>query len=106
MIQVAGGGPSVGQLVAMLLGAIPVLGIMAWAAVKILGPIGQAVGRRIARGSEGEPLDHRFGVLADEVDQLRAQLAESNERLDFVERMLAQGRQPDQLQRGSSHGAG
>jgi hypothetical protein len=99
MIQVAGG-PSVGQLVAMLIGAIPVLGILAWAAVKILGPIGQALGRRIAGSSEGESAERRLGVLADEVDHLRSQLAETQERLDFVERMLAQGRQPDQLRRG------
>ena len=100
MIQVAESGPSIGQLVVMLIGAIPVLGILAWAAVKILGPIGQALGRRIAGGSEGESLERTLAVLADEVDHLRAQLAETHERLDFTERMLAQGRQPDQLPGG------
>jgi hypothetical protein len=99
MIQAADSGPSVGQLVAMLLGAIPILGIMAWSAVKILGPIGQALARRIGGGSDRESLEHKFDALAEEVDHLRAQLAETHERLDFTERMLAQGRQPEQLPR-------
>jgi hypothetical protein len=100
MIQGAHSGPSTGQLVAMLLGAIPILGIMAWSAVKILGPIGQALARRIGGGSDRESFEHKFEALADEVDQLRAQLVETHERLDFTERMLAQSRQPEQLPRG------
>ena len=46
-------GPSVGQLLVILLGSIPILGIMGWTAVKILGPIGQAISRRIAAGRTG-----------------------------------------------------
>ena len=56
MIQGVHSGPSFGELVAMLLGAIPILGIMAWSAVKILGPIGQALARRIGGGSDRESL--------------------------------------------------
>lgn len=100
MIQVADSGPSVGQLVAMMLGAIPILGIMAWSAVKILGPIGQAFARRIAGGADGGLLEQRVEALAEELDSVKAQLTETHERLDFAERMLAQGRQPEQLPRG------
>jgi len=100
MIQVADSGPSVGQLIAAMLGAIPILGIMAWSAVKILGPIGQAFARRISGGSGGDFLEQRVETLAQEVDGLKTQLTETHERLEFAERMLAQARQPDQLPRG------
>jgi hypothetical protein len=100
MIQVADNGPSVGQLIAAMLGAIPILGILAWSAVKILGPIGQAFARRIGGGSGGDVLEQRVETLAQEVDGLKAQLTETHERLEFAERMLAQARQPDQLPRG------
>ena len=99
MIQ-AQGGPTIGQLVVIMVGSIPVLGIIAWAGVKIFGPIGQAVARRIGgSGSMSDTLEHRVASLADDLDQVRAQLAETHERLDFAERMLAQGRQPEQLPR-------
>jgi hypothetical protein len=65
-----------------------------FAAVKIFGPVGAAIGDRL-RGvrREREP-DH---VLADEVGQLRTRLAEVEERLDFAERLLAQPQQPARL---------
>jgi len=103
MIQVvADSGPSVGQLMVAVLGAIPILGIIAWSAVKIFGPIGQAFARRIGGGGDGEGVERRLEALALELDQVKAQLAETHERLDFTERLLAQTRSPE-LPRGS-HG--
>jgi hypothetical protein len=100
MIQVADSGPTVGQLLAAILGAIPLLGIVGWTAVKIFSPLTQALARRISGGSEGTFLEQRIEALAQELDAVKAQLADTHERLDFTERMLAQGRQPDQLPRG------
>jgi hypothetical protein len=94
----AADGPSVGQLIVIIVGFIPLLGIMAWAAVKILGPVGQALSRRLAGTGDAE-LEHRLEDLAQELDQVKAQLAETHERLDFTERLLAQARVPDQLPR-------
>lgn len=96
------GGPSTSQLLVALLGSIPLLGILGWTAVKILGPIGQAVSRRIAGGSDGEYLERRVDSLTAELEQVKLQLAETHERLDFTERLLAQDRNPDQLGRGPS----
>lgn len=96
------GGPSTSQLLVALLGSIPLLGILGWTAVKILGPIGQAVSRRIAGGSDGEHLERRVELLTAELEQVKLQLAETHERLDFTERLLAQDRNPDQLGRGPS----
>jgi hypothetical protein len=100
LMQGAGisGGPPVGVLIVAILGSIPLLGIMAWAAVKILGPVAQAFSRRLAGGGESH-LENRIEALAEELGQLKAQLAETHERLDFTERLMAQGRVHGQLPR-------
>lgn len=60
--------------------------------VKLLkGPLGQAIADRL-RGTG--PLDP--GVL-DELEAVKTRLAEVEERLDFTERMLAQGAQAQRL---------
>jgi hypothetical protein len=84
-------------MIVAIMGAIPMLGIMGWTAVKILGPIGQAVSKRIAGGVEGGVLEQRVESLAAELDEVKHQLAETHERLDFTERLLAQSRHPEQL---------
>lgn len=96
------GGPSIGQLFVMIMGAIPLLGIIGWTAVKIFGPIGQAVSKRIAGGVDGEYLEQRMEAMVAELEQVKHQLAETHERLDFTERLLAQERNPEQLRRGPS----
>jgi Tfp pilus assembly protein PilO len=73
------------------------------AAVVILWPIMRAFGRRLegkggsdpALRADIEQLHHRLG----EVDVLQARVAELEERVDFAERLLAQNREPDRLQR-------
>jgi F0F1-type ATP synthase membrane subunit b/b' len=72
--------------------------ILCWGLVKIFtGPVARALADRIRgrAGADGDP-----AVLA-EVDQLRARLAEVEERLDFAERLLAQAREADQLPGGT-----
>ncbi|HKU61895.1 MAG TPA: hypothetical protein VJQ44_11805 [Gemmatimonadales bacterium] len=65
--------------------------------VKIFtGPVAKALGDRI-RGRAATEADQ--AVLA-EMDQLRERLAEVEERLDFAERLLARGGQPDQIPGG------
>jgi hypothetical protein len=65
---------------------------IAGALVLIFRPIGKAIGSRM-RGSVASP---DLGVLA-EMDNLKARLAEVEERLDFAERLLANSHQPEQL---------
>jgi hypothetical protein len=62
--------------------------------------IGRAIAHRI-RGGAGvdEELRAEVGDLHRELDLVRAELAETQERLEFAERLLAQGRAPDQLPR-------
>jgi Tfp pilus assembly protein PilO len=69
----------------------------------VLWPLARALARRLeGRGAvdaalraEMEQLQHRLG----EVDAMQVRLAEMEERLDFAERLLAQSREPDRLQR-------
>src|SRR5215217_6832858 len=73
------------------------------ATVIILWPIMRAFGRRLegksvadpALRAEVEQLHARIG----EVEVLQARVAELEERVDFTERLLAQNREPDRLQR-------
>jgi hypothetical protein len=69
----------------------------AFVIVKVLGPLGVAIGHRIRGGRDSAP-NHR---LAAEVDELRTRLAEVEERLDFAERLLARGAQADQIPGGA-----
>lgn len=68
----------------------------------VLYPVMRAIGRRIEGSAR-----HEDSLLRAEVEQLRGRLAEVEvlqhrvvdleERLDFAERMLAQGRAPERL---------
>jgi hypothetical protein len=87
--------------------AADAIGLVALAigmAMILTGPIGVALAERIrgapaaadpALAGEVEDLRGRLG----EVEDLRGRLADMEERLDFAERMLAQSREPDRLQR-------
>jgi hypothetical protein len=64
------------------------------------GPIGQAIGRRIAGGKQkpdlatglttGEMTAERMAALEERVMELESERGQLEERLDFAERLLAQ----------------
>lgn len=58
-------------------------------------PLGRAMADRI-RGRGGEPI-HDPQVY-EELDQVKQELAELQERVDFAERLIAQGREAGQLE--------
>lgn len=61
-------------------------------------PIGQAIAHRIAGGGGGEgELTGRVEQLEHDLDGVRLQLGETQERLDFAERMLTQVREAQRL---------
>jgi len=67
----------------------------AWVLARIArGPIGQAIARRI--GGAGTATGEHEAELTD----LRARMAELEERVDFTERVLLQERQPGELGSG------
>jgi len=81
------------------------LAIGATAVALLFGPIGSAVARRIVGRSEPDDalaeIEEIRARVTDEADELRNRLAEVEERLDFAERLLAHGRQTDQLPEGA-----
>ncbi len=82
-------------MIGELTGLVAVLAIFGVPSLWLLGksPIGAALIHRISHGSESPEL------LA-EVDELRAQLSELQERMDFSERLLAKDREPRSLEAG------
>ncbi len=64
------------------------------------GEIGRAIAHRIRGGSVDEDLRGEVGELRRELDQVRLELAETHERLDFTERLLANQRPVEGLGRG------
>jgi hypothetical protein len=63
------------------------------------GPIGRAMADRIAKRG-GAADEGRVERLDREVQELRAELGEVHERLDFAERMLTRQRDMEQLPAG------
>ena len=75
-------------------GAILGMGVAACVAFGALtfGPIGRAVAKRILGGGDRSAIDDDLHDLRLQVDDLRNALAESQERIDFTERLLAGGK--------------
>ncbi|MEO8201188.1 MAG: hypothetical protein ABI679_11750 [Gemmatimonadota bacterium] len=83
------------------MGIIIILGMAA--AVVILWPLVRAIARRIEGKGRTDPavldeVDHLRSRVT-EVEGLQGRIAELEERVDFAERLLAQKRQPEQLER-------
>lgn len=72
---------------------------LSFAAIFILrGPLGRALAERIA-GGRGRAEDVEVRELRDDVEELRRQLGEVQERLDFAERLLTRQQEAERLGR-------
>jgi hypothetical protein len=73
------------------------------ATVIILWPIMRAFGRRLEGRGAADPASRadveQVHARLAEMDTLQARVSELEERVDFTERLLAQNREPDRLQR-------
>ena len=54
--------------------------------------------QRLRRAPGGADRDERLEILEDDVGEMRRELTEAQERLDFAERLLAQRREPQRLE--------
>ncbi len=72
---------------------ILITGMVGFAVMRVFqGPVGQAIGRRIhGASSDDAELVLSLQEMTDRVDQMEQRLLESEERLDFAERLLAAG---------------
>jgi hypothetical protein len=81
------------------------LAIGAAAVAALFGPIGSAVARRIGGAPEPDvatvEIEEMRTLVTAEVSDLRNQLADVEERLDFAERLLAHGGPENQLPGGA-----
>lgn len=62
-------------------------------------PLGRALADRI-RGGHGGGEPQPDPVVYEELERMRGELAELQERVDFTERLLAKARERDQLPEG------
>lgn len=68
-----------------------------------ISPVGKAIGDRIRGGGaeltrdEAERLRESQAMMLDEVESLRREVSDVQERLDFAERMLVRQRETGQL---------
>jgi len=88
-------------MLALLIPLLAVGGFFAW--MIALSPVGKAVAERLRHGpaaSGAGPPDHT--ELLEAVEQLRREVAELAERVDFTERLLAKAREGDRMLRGES----
>lgn len=75
-----------------------------------ISPVGRAIADRIRRGSNPVPradLDHLRELqvtMYEEIESLRAEVAELREQVDFTERMLARQRAEGHLLEGGGAG--
>lgn len=89
-------GPAMIPVFGMITGIITT-GLFFWGIVQVArSPVGQAMARRIqGRYAQGDPeLVAELIALREQVDSLQQQLIETQERVDFTERLLTRG--PDQ----------
>jgi hypothetical protein len=77
---------STGQLVLLLIFAVPICGIIFSSLERMAQHKAKAAG-----GGDIAELSGRVQALEGEMDGMRQQLIETQERLDFAERLLAQG---------------
>ena len=77
---------------------VPILGLTVLG-LFVLGRsrIGEALARRITGERHDPELEEQLLALQDDVAALRGQLQETQERLDFAERMLARPEPPKEL---------
>ncbi|HKV75179.1 MAG TPA: hypothetical protein VJN95_11710 [Gemmatimonadales bacterium] len=61
-------------------------------------PVGRALAERIRGGAQVGATDP---VVFEELEQMRQEMAELNERVDFTERLLSKAREAGQLGAGS-----
>lgn len=92
-------GPMFGNLIPVfgMITGIVTTGLFFWGVVQLArSPIGQALARRIQgrHGVMDAETQADLAAMRDQMDYLQQQLAETQERLDFTERLLAQQRQP------------
>ena len=83
------------DIIALMIPIVAVGGFFAW--MISLSPVGKAIAERLRHGPRPRREPQDPDELWDSVEQLRREVAELAERVDFTERMLGQQRSPERL---------
>jgi hypothetical protein len=67
--------------------AVSIVGVVVLSRTRI----GEAIARRISGDTRDPEVEAHLEALEDELTRLRGQLGDTNERLDFAERLLTRG---------------
>ena len=86
-------------VIALMIPIVAVGGFFAW--MISLSPVGKAIADRLRHGRQprGGGTEEDQAELVDSVEELRREVAELAERVDFTERLLGQQRASEQLGR-------
>ena len=79
----------------MVLALLCTVGMLLW-------PLVRALARRLESGGRNAQLEGELDALRERLqhlEQSQARMGELEERVDFAERLLAQNREPDRLER-------
>jgi len=87
-------------VLALMIPIVAVGGFFAW--MISLSPVGKAYAERLRGGSGGGGTPEDQAELVESVEQLRREVAELAERVDFTERLLGQRKAMDQIERPKS----
>ena len=82
-------------MIAVFIPIIAVGGFFAW--MIALSPLGKALAERLRHGPVPPGAGEDTGELVETVEQLRREVAELAERVDFTERLLGQQRGAEQI---------
>ena len=83
------------DILALFIPIVAVGGFFAW--MIALSPVGKAYAERLKAGSAGSGTAEDHAELVESVEQLRREVAELAERVDFTERLIGQGKAAEQL---------
>lgn len=79
------------DIIALMIPIVAVGGFFTW--MISLSPVGKAIAERLRHGPRPPRDDDEHQDLVENVEQLRREVAELAERVDFTERMLGQQQQ-------------
>jgi hypothetical protein len=83
------------DILALFIPIVAVGGFFIW--MISLSPVGKAFAERLKRGPSGGGTPEDQAELVDSVEQLRREVAELAERVDFTERLLGQQKAMDRI---------
>jgi len=85
-------------VLALMIPIVAVGGFFAW--MISLSPVGKAYAERLKGGSGAGGTHEDQAELVESVEQLRREVAELAERVDFTERLLGQQKAVEQIAKG------